>query len=74
MQQLFHLISSNPIYAIITFIIVIVLVFFVIKKMFKLVLYAVLVFLCFLGYVYFTGGDIKDTINKTKGKSEDVFK
>ena len=48
--------------------IAILIVFFIIKKLFKLLLFAVLIFGAYLLYIKFTGGDTNKVIKDTKSK------
>ncbi len=54
MENLIDAILSNQLYLIITAGLVIALIFFVIKKMIKLLLYASIVLIAFLGYLIYS--------------------
>ena len=73
MNNLIDLILSSPLYQIIAAIIIIVLVYFLIKKLFKLVLVAVIIFTAFLAYVHYSGGDVKDVVKQAKDKSGELI-
>ena len=40
----------------------------------KIVLYAFIIFLAFLAYVHFTGGNVQEAIDKTKTEGETIIK
>jgi len=48
--------------------IAILIVFFILKRLFKLLLFVVLIFGAYLLYVKLTGGDTNKVIKDTKGK------
>jgi threonine/homoserine/homoserine lactone efflux protein len=73
MENLIHNITSNPVYLIITVLFIIFIVFAIFKKIFKLLLYAGIIFIGFLAYVHFTGGNVKNAINDTKEKGEQLL-
>jgi hypothetical protein len=73
MHQLIDQLTNNPTYAIIAIVVLIILVFFVIKKLFKLLIYGIIIFIGFLVYVYYTGGDVKKTIENAKLKGENMI-
>ncbi len=62
---------------IITACIIIVILFFVIKKAIKLFIYAFIILIAFLAYIYFTGKSVTSTIEpvqKTVKKAEQIIK
>lgn len=73
MEQIINTILSNNIYLFITILFIAVLVFMVLKKMLKLALYALIIFGAYLGYVYYTGGDVKLEIEKTIEKGTETI-
>ncbi len=73
MQHLLEQLFSNPTYSVITILILVLIIFIIVKKLFKLLIYAILIFICFLAYIYFTGGNVNETINKTKEKGEKLL-
>ena len=74
MSHLIDTILSNSFYKTISIILILFLFFFMIKKLFKLVVYGVILFACFLAYVHFTGGNVKNAIEKSKIETENAFK
>ena len=73
MEHLINLILSSPLYQIIAAIIIIALVFFLIKKLFKLVLIAAVLFTGFLVYVHYTGGDVNEVIDNAKESGTELI-
>ena len=47
-------------------VIVLVLLFSIMKRIIKLIVFVILLLLAFLAYVHYTGGNVKDTLNKVK--------
>lgn len=74
MNHLINAISSNITYITILVIVVALILYFILKKLFKMVIYCVLLFGCFLAYVHYTGGDVKNVIEKSKNKSDQIIK
>jgi uncharacterized protein YqhQ len=77
MSDFIDLILANTFYVVITASLLGVLFFFVIKKMTKLFLYAFIVLIIFLGYIYYTGKSVASTIEPVKKaveKAERVVK
>jgi predicted RNase H-like HicB family nuclease len=74
MDNVIDLILSNEIYLIITIGVIIALVFFILKKMIRLIIYASIILLAFLAYVYFTGDSIDTAIEPAKEAIENAEK
>lgn len=55
MEQLIDSIFSNPLYLIFAVIIIVVLGFSILKKVLKLFLYAIVIFIIYMAYVYIVG-------------------
>ena len=72
MENLINTIFSNPVYIVITGVIFAIILFLLIKKLFKFFIYACVIFIAFLVYVHFTGGSIKETIKDAKDKTEEI--
>ena len=72
MENLINTIFSNPVYIVITGVIFAIIIFLLIKKLFKFFIYACVIFIAFLVYVHFTGGSIKETIKDAKDKTEEI--
>ena len=72
MENLINTIFSNPVYIVITGVIFAIILFLLIKKLFKYFIYACVIFIAFLVYVHFTGGSIKETIKDAKDKTEEI--
>lgn len=70
MENLINTIFSNPVYIVITGVIFAIILFLLIKKLFKFFIYACVIFIAFLVYVHFTGGSIKETIKDAKDKKK----
>lgn len=62
---------SNPIFIAVAVGIIALLIFFIIKKVLKLVLFALIALVVFLLYVHFTGGDVKKTLEKGTEKANE---
>ena len=73
MEKLIENILSDQLYTIIAGVALVLIVFFVIKKLLKLFLYALILFLGFLAYVHYTGGSVEEEILKTKEKGEKII-
>ena len=67
-------ILSSPVYMIIAGIALVIILFLIIKKLFKFLLYACIIFIAFLAYVHYTGGSVKETIKNAKDKGEEIIK
>ena len=77
MDNVIDLIISNRYYLIITACILAAAVFFIIKKMLKLFIYAFIALIAFFAYAYYTGKSIGKTIEPAKDaikKAEKVIK
>ena len=77
MSDFVDIILSNKFYMIFAICIVSVIVFFVIKKTIKLFIYAVIILIAFLAYIYYTGKSVTSTIEpveKAVKKAERVIK
>ncbi len=72
MSSLLEKLLSNPVYIALGVIIVLVLLYSVAKRIIKLIIFIILL-LAFPVYVYFTGGDVKGTIEKAKVKERSWF-
>ena len=72
MENLINTIFSNPLYIVITGVIFAIIIFLLIKKLFKFFIYACVIFIAFLVYIHFTGGSIKETIKDAKDKTEEI--
>ena len=73
MDNLINTILSSPLYQIIVAILTIVLVFFLIKKLFKLVIVAIIIFTAFIAYVHYTGGDVNNIVKQATDKSGELI-
>jgi len=73
MTQVFETLLSNPLYLGIGVVVGLLLLFFILKKLFKLFLIGLFLFVLFLIYVYFTGGSVESTIEKTKTESQRII-
>lgn len=74
MDHLINTIVSSSFYTTVAVILILFLFYFLIKKLFKLVIYGIIIFCGFLAYVNFTGGNVKNTLEKTKLKTENALK
>ena len=72
MENLINTIFSNPAYIVISGVIFSIIIFLLIKKIFKFFIYACVIFIAFLVYVHFTVGNIKETIKDVKDKTEEI--
>jgi len=73
LENLINTIFSNPVYIVITGVIFAIIIFLLIKKLFKLFIYACVIFIAFLVYVHFTGGSVKETIKDAKDKGAEII-
>ena len=64
MQAILDTILENPIYLILSIALIILIVYSVVKKLFKLALVVSIGLLIYLGYIYYQGGE--DGLKKTK--------
>jgi uncharacterized protein YqhQ len=64
MSDLIEMVLSNTLYIIITACILGVMVYFGMKKMTKLFIFALIALVAFLSYVYYTGESVEDTVEK----------
>jgi cell division protein FtsW (lipid II flippase) len=64
MSDLINMVVSNTLYLIITVCILGVMVYFGMKKMTKLFIFALIVLIAFLSYVYYTGESVENTVDK----------
>ena len=74
MENLMSTILSSPVYMIIAGIALVIILFLLIKKLFKFFLYACIIFIAFLSYVHYTGGSVKETIKNAKEKGVEIIK
>jgi glucan phosphoethanolaminetransferase (alkaline phosphatase superfamily) len=74
MPQFLETILSNPLYIAIAVVLVLFLLYSVVKRVIKLILFIIILLLAFLAYVHFTGGDVKDSLEKVKEKGEKLVK
>ena len=77
MSDLVNIILSNTLYVIITACILGVMIYFATKKMTKLFIYASIILIAFLSYVYYTGETVTSTIEPVEEaveKAEQVVK
>lgn len=72
MENLINTIFSNPVYIVIAGVIFAIILFLLIKKLFKFFIYACVIFIAFLVYVHFTSGSVKETIKDAKDKTEEI--
>jgi hypothetical protein len=73
MENLISTILSNPTYLIITGLAIVIIIFLLIKKLFKILIYAFVLFIAFLTYIYLTGGSVNETIKDVKNKSREII-
>jgi hypothetical protein len=73
MQNLIDIILSKPIYMIIVGVATSILLFLLVKKLFKFFAYAVIVFIAFLAYLHFTGSSVTNAIKDVKDKGEEII-
>ncbi len=62
MSDFFDLILSNRIYLIIAICIVGGIIFFIIKKMIKFIIYAIIILIAFLAYLHYSGDSVNSTV------------
>ena len=77
MGDFINLVVSNTSYTLIVACVCIAIIFFVIKKMIKLIMYAFVLLIAFLAYLYYTGETVATTVETTQKaieKGEQVVK
>ena len=74
MENVIDLILSNEIYLFITIGVIIALIFFIVKKMIKLIIYAAIILMAFLAYVYYTGDSMDTAVEPAKEAIEKAEK
>ena len=65
MEELIKTITSNTLYLAVAVILGVVIVLAVIKRMMKLIVLAVIVLACYVGYLHFTGQKVPKTREET---------
>lgn len=70
MEQLIQTILSDKLYLTLVIILIVFIVLFIIKKLFKWLIISLLVFIAFLIYAHYKGESIKDVLKKTKQQGE----
>lgn len=68
MEQLIQTILSDKLYLTLAIILIVFIVLFIIKKLFKWLIISLLVFIAFLIYAHFKGESIKDVLKKQNNK------
>ena len=73
-QKIYHLIINEPIYLTITIILGLIISYSLLKKLFKILIITLLVLLCYVGYLMYTGKELpnEDQISSVKEKVENV--
>lgn len=66
MENFLSIILSNTLYIIIAGSAIVIILFLLIKKLFKFFLLACILFIVFLAYIKYTGGSVKETIKDVK--------
>ena len=69
MENFLSIILSNTLYIIIAGSAIVIILFLLIKKLFKFFLLACILFIVFLVYIKYTGGSVKETIKDVKEES-----
>ncbi len=62
MNDIINIILSNRLFTLFTLCIIAVIIFFIIKKLIKLLIYAAIILVAFLSYVYYTGKSVDSVI------------
>ena len=65
--------NSDPIYLVIAIILSALILYSLVKKLAKLMLYLVAIFIIYLGYLYFTGQDLPENVNDIIEKGTDII-
>ena len=63
--------NSDPVYLVIAIILSALILYSLVKKLVKLMIYLVAIFIIYLGYLYFTGQDLPKDFNEIKEKIEE---
>jgi Ca2+/Na+ antiporter len=77
MGDFIEIILSNKYYMTLAACIIGIIIFFIIKKTIKLFIYALIILIAFMAYIYFTGKSVHsavDPVNKAVKKAEKVIK
>ena len=64
---------SDPIYLVIAIILSALILYSVVKKLVKLMLYLTAIFVIYLGYLYFTGQDLPTDVNDILDKGRETI-
>jgi hypothetical protein len=72
MGDFINIILSNTFYIIITVCISGAIVYFIVKKMTKLYVLALILLIAFLTYAYYTGQSVQDTLEKAQETAKDL--
>jgi hypothetical protein len=73
MENFMSIILSNTIYVIIAGFAIAIILFLLIKKLFKFFLLACILFIAFLAYINYTGGSVKETIKDVKAEGIEMI-
>jgi|GEM_PF-745468 len=68
-MDFFDKLFANPIFIAIAVGLLAFLVYFLLKRLIKLVLIILIALVLFLAYVHFTGGDVRETLDQGKDKA-----
>ena len=63
--------NSDPVYLVIAIILSALILYSLVKKLVKLMIYLVAIFIIYLGYLYFTGQELPKDFNEIKEKIEE---
>ena len=73
MENFMSIILSNTVYMIIAGVAIAIILFLLIKKLFKFFLFACILFITFLAYIHYTGGSVKETIKDVKEEGREII-
>jgi len=62
MDQIINFLLSNPLWLTVAAVVSLVVLFFMLKKVFKLLLFAGAIFILYIAYLYWTGGDVSGSV------------
>ena len=72
-QKIYTIVINEPIYLTITIIFALIISYSILKKLFKMLIFSLLILILYLGYLMYTGQDLPDE-NKVKAIKEQVVK
>ena len=75
-QKIYTIIINEPIYLTITIIFILIISYSILKKLIKMLVFSLLIFILYMGYLMYTGQDLPDLPdeNQVRAVKEQVVK